>query len=281
MRNIDYNYIIHKYWEIEEEFSFLQNSDSRVYYSDNYVARFSRKNPRKSLEIIEALNNGLEIIKSKSSDLFIYKDDYYCTIYKRIHGNTVMEESFDVSLAEEMADKIVALHENIDAGDEYFPTLDKLEYITRREELWGESYRGLENYIDSYNKLEKKTLIHGDLHLKNILRDNKGKLVIFDYDDLRWGTLEEELSIHLFYIKYLSVELYNSPKTYNIYKENFLSRIEESFDINRSSLKFYEDFRHIETYLWFNFRYDMGDNIPEEKQLFYDTIKKHLDSLLS
>ena len=276
--NLDVNYIISKYWNIKEDFVFLQNTENIVYISDNYVARFSMKNPRKELLVIEELNSELTFISSLNGEKAVFKDKYYCTLFNRVKGKMLMEEKFSTKLAEPIAEQLVYMHKNLEDLGEHFPELCDLEHIKNRNQLWENKYSILETYFNQYKNFKRDCLIHGDLHLKNIMRTEDNNFVILDYDDLRWGTIEEEISIHLFYIKYLSVAIYNNPKLYLSYKKAFVNKVKKSIEVKEERLNFYEEFRHIENYLWLKHRYN---NIPEGKIIFYNAVKSYLDNLIT
>lgn len=276
---IDVNYIIHKYWDIEEKFDFLQNSENLVYISENYVARFSKKNPRKEIKLLKKINTELKTVRPKNGEKAIYKDNYYCVIFERIKGNLLINEEFSIKYADQVAQKIVFLNDNLDLKGETFDYLKNIPYIKNRENNVETKYRSLEKMFDIYESYGKDTLIHSDLHYKNILKV-KNKIVVIDYDDVRWGTIEEEISIHLFYIKYLNLTIWKDKKIYEKYKGRLLKNIMKVKKVKTERLEFYEDFRHFETYIWLVNRYKSQEVMPLDKIPFFDAIKEKLDQLV-
>jgi aminoglycoside phosphotransferase (APT) family kinase protein len=211
--------IIHKQFpelEIQDTRSLGEGFDNTVIQiNGDYVFRFPRRNV--AMHLMEAESQILPAIVGRlplkvPEPIFFGKPTadfpYSFTGYKMVQGKTPYRESLEKKIisARRFAHFLKRLHQvSVAEAMEYGITFDckrRLDILFRREQLaknaklvkalgYSEQAEIVLAYIDSvkpFGLKEEVSLVHGDIHIRNVLLDNEDVLTgIIDWGDVHVG----------------------------------------------------------------------------------------------
>ncbi len=141
----------------------------------------------------------VEIIKTPENTPFLRKNDQLYTIFKFIEGDDFYEtwdrHDPDKSFIDSLGEKSAILHNSLSSIDmpqsNKIPLSERLEkYILDLQSLGlkTKSYRPLINLI------EKPSLVHTDLRIRNFIVNDSKIDTILDFDDLTYGNQDYDVA---------------------------------------------------------------------------------------
>lgn len=106
--------------------------------------------------------------------------------------------------------------------------------IDRKCNVLNENMKALDEFMINLDNNRKLSLIHGDIHLNNMIINNNG-LYFIDWELATYGDIAYELAMHFILMKYNEIE-----------KNKFINKLCENISINKQNLindiKIYEKF---------------------------------------
>ncbi|MFE8702701.1 phosphotransferase enzyme family protein [Cytobacillus sp. FJAT-54145] len=194
-------------------------------------------------------------------------DDYFmCICYERAPGSPPTEDDWNLALFEEWGSITGKLHtctklyandhgnktrnhwfqEDYLNIDKYIPE-DQKDFRKISKELI-EKLKGIPKNVDNYG------LIHGDLHFLNF-HISKGKITLFDFDDIGFNYFINDLAVILFYAYWRPLKPHEDDQVFiKEFLQSFLKGYEKHNQFNREWFGYLQDFlklRHIIQYIAF------------------------------